>query len=343
MKFVAVVLCGGKGERFWPLSRNENPKQFLQIAGEGTLIEQTARRLKRVPECGEILLVSNAKFRQKLDSMFPGVFKILEPVGKNTAPACAVANEYVRRRYGEVIVGVFPSDHFIKEDDVFLKAIDEAVKLAQQGYIVTIGIKPARPETGYGYIERGEKLGEKSYKAIKFHEKPERETAEKYVSSGKFYWNAGMFVWKTDVFDEAVRKFMPDFYKVLKESKIPEELDKVYEKAPEISVDYAIMEKADNIAVVEGEFFWEDLGAFPSLFKVLDTDEEGNIISGEAVVSECKNSIFIQRGPLIAAYGLSDVIVVSTNDVVLVIPMSEAQNIKKLRAILKERGLEKLL
>ena len=343
MSFVAGVLCVGKGERFWPLSRDENPKQFLRIAGEGTLIEQTVKRLQKVPETKEIFLISNSRFKDRLDSMFPGMFKILEPVGKNTAPACAVANEYILRKYGEIILGIFPSDHFIREDEIFIEAVEEAKGLAQKGYIVTIGMKPTRPETGYGYIERGEKIGKRSYKAIKFHEKPDRETAEKYISSGNFYWNAGMFVWRTDVFDESVKKFMPEFYKVLKESKLPEELDKIYKEAPEISVDYAVMEKADNIAVVEGEFFWEDLGSFPSLFKVLNADEKGNIILGDAVVSECRSSLFIQRGPVIAAYGLSDIIVISTDDVVLVIPMSEAQNIKKLRAILKEKGLEKLL
>jgi len=343
MGFVSGVLCGGKGERFWPLSRDENPKQFLQIVGEGTLIEQTVKRLEKIPGNKEVFLISNSRFREKLDSMFPRTFKILEPIGRNTAPACAVANEYAIRKYGEIILGIFPSDHYIRENEIFVETIEEAKTLAHNGYIVTIGMKPTRPETGYGYIERGEKIGVKSYKAVKFHEKPDRETAQRYISSGKFYWNAGMFVWRTDVFDEAVKKFMPDFYKVLKEYNIPEELDKIYEEAPEISVDYAIMEKTDNIAVVEGEFFWEDLGSFPSLFNVLHSDEKGNIVLGDAVVSDCTNSLFIQRGPVIAAYGLSDVIVISTNDIVLVIPMSEAQNVKKLRAIFKERGLEKLL
>ena len=343
MGFVSCVLCGGKGERFWPLSRDENPKQFLQIVGEGTLIEQTVKRLEKIPGNKEVFLISNSRFREKLDSMFPRTFKILEPIGRNTAPACAVANEYAIRKYGEIILGIFPSDHYIRENEIFIETMEEAKTLAQNGYIVTIGMKPTRPETGYGYIERGEKIGVKSYKAVKFHEKPDRETAQRYISSGKFYWNAGMFVWRTDVFDEAVKKFMPDFYKVLKEYNIPEELDKIYEEAPEISVDYAIMEKTDNIAVVEGEFFWEDLGSFPSLFNVLHSDEKGNIVLGDAVVSDCTNSLFIQRGPVIAAYGLSDVIVISTNDIVLVIPMSEAQNVKKLRAIFKERGLEKLL
>ncbi len=343
MNFVAVILCGGKGERFWPLSRDQNPKQFLKIKGEKSLMELTVERLMRVEGLEEIILISNERFMDRLEKMFPEATKIYEPVGKNTAPACAVSNEYLKRKYGDTIVGVFPSDHYIENEELFFSAIKEGKRLAKGGNIVTIGIKPTRPETGYGYIERGEPLSPKSYKVIKFHEKPDRETAEKYIKTGNFYWNAGIFLWSTTTFDEAVKSFLPEFYTILKEKDPGKDLKDIYNLAPEISVDYAIIEKAKNIAVVEGEFFWEDLGSFPSLERIWTKDESGNITIGTCVTLECKNSIFIQNGPIITGFGLDSFIVVSTPDVVLIIPKEYAQKVKDLRGKIKEQGLENIL
>ncbi|MGB4729991.1 MAG: sugar phosphate nucleotidyltransferase [Candidatus Hydrothermia bacterium] len=344
MKFIACILSGGKGERFWPLSSDNNPKQFLPIMGEKSLIEETFDRLRKINATEEVFFVSNLKFEKRLNDMFPGVFKILEPVGKNTAPACAVANEYVLRKYGDAILGVFPSDHYIGDMNRFEDTIEMAKKIALDGYIVTVGIAPDRIETGYGYIERGDPIDSRCFKVRRFREKPDTQTAEHYISTGDFYWNAGMFIWHVATFDTALKNYLPEVYRVLKMCRIPEDLPMFYEQVPEISVDYAIMEKASNIAVIEGSFIWEDLGSFSSLTKVLTVNEDGNIINGTMMVFEnCKDSIFIQEGPLIAAYGLEGVIVVSTKDVVLVIPKSEAQKVKRLREILKERNLTEFL
>lgn len=343
MKFVAGVLSGGKGERFWPLSREDNPKQFLKIFGNKSLIEETFHRLNRMKEVDEIFFISNSRFEEKLKSLFPDTFLILEPVGRNTAPACAAANEYALRKYGDCILAIFPSDHYLEGENEFTETIKKAKHLAEKGFIVTIGIKPDRPETGYGYIEKGIEIDAGAYSVRKFHEKPDRETAEKYLLSGNFYWNAGMFIWHVRTFDRALKAYMPDFYQDLKNTKIPEDIGLLYERAPEISVDYAIMEKADNIAVVEGTFLWEDLGSFPSLANILTSDSYGNIIKGEMAFDECENSILISEGPIIAALGLKDMIVVSTKDVVLVIPKSEAQKVKKLREILRAKNNTELL
>ncbi|MGB9824150.1 MAG: mannose-1-phosphate guanylyltransferase [Candidatus Hydrothermia bacterium] len=342
MNFVAGILSGGKGERFWPLSRDDHPKQFLKIAGNKTLIEMTYERIRKIPDCSEIVLISNKKFEEKLKFLFPDASLILEPVGKNTAPACAVANEYVMRKYGKAVLGIFPSDHYILEDENFVEDISHGIKLAEEGYIVTVGIKPDRVETGYGYIEIGERIDERGFKALKFHEKPDPDTAKKYVESGRFFWNAGMFIWRVDIFDMALKNNLPEFYEILKSCSL-DDLSSIYEKAPSISVDYAIMEKEKNIAVVEASFSWEDLGSFPSLKKVVSQDDLGNVIHGNVAYHNCEDCVIIGDGPLVAAYGLKDIVVVSTRDVVLVIPKEEAQNVKKLREILKEKGLVHLL
>jgi len=342
MDFVGVILAGGKGERFWPLSRESHPKQFLRIGSERTLIEETVERVKGIPHLAEVVIVSNHKFREKLEELFPKETKILEPVGKNTAPACALANEYVLRKYGDSLIGVFPSDHFIREKDFFVKDISKALKLAEDGFIVTIGIKPDRPETGYGYIEISQKISDGSYMVKRFHEKPDRETAIRYLQTGNFFWNAGMFIWKASVFDKALAENLPDFYQVLKSSPI-ENLNLIYEKAPSISVDYAIMEKVKNMAMVEASFLWEDLGSFPSLEKIYPLDEKANVGVGKVVFQECEGCIFWGEGPLVTGHGLKDLIIVSTSDVVLVIPKEYAQDVKKLREILKEKGFSSLL
>jgi mannose-1-phosphate guanylyltransferase len=342
MNFVAGILSGGKGERFWPLSRDDNPKQFLKIAGDKTLIEMTYERIRKIPGCSEIVIISNKKFEGKLKFIFPDASLILEPVGRNTAPACAVANEYVMRKYGNAVLGIFPSDHYIIEDENFVEDISHGIELAKEGYIVTVGIKPDRVETGYGYIEIGERVDEKAFKALKFHEKPDPDTAKKYLESGRFFWNAGMFIWRVDIFDQSLKNHLPEFYEILKASKL-DNLFSIYEKAPSISVDYAIMEKEKNIAVVEASFSWEDLGSFPSLKKVISQDNLGNVIHGNVVYHNCEDCVILVDGPLVAAYGLKDIVVVSTRDAVLVIPKEEAQNVKKLREILKEKGLDHLL
>ncbi len=342
MKLVACILSGGKGERFWPLSRDSNPKQFLRITGGKMLIEETYERVKRIPDLAEVIFASNEKFGDRLRTLFPDATLILEPVPKNTAPACGVVNEYALRKYGEVIIGVFPADHYIESVDNFYEDITHGIDWAKKGHIVTLGIKPDRVETGYGHIEIGERVSHKAFKVLRFHEKPDFETAKQYLDSGRFFWNAGMFLWRTDVFDYALKKHLPEFYEILKREDISN-LSSLYEKTPNISVDYAIMEKERNIIVVEASFKWEDLGSFPSLKKVLQTDSKGNLSLGSVVCEECANSIFIGNGPLVVVYGLNDIIVVSTEDVVLVIPVKEAQNIKKLREALKKGKMDHLL
>lgn len=344
MDFIGAILSGGKGERFWPLSRGRNPKQFLKIVGDKELIEMTYERIKGVVSKGEIIFVTTKVLEDEIKKRFPFSKVIAEPVGRNTAPACAVANRYARDKYGECIVGVFPADHYVKEVDRFVNTLKIGIKWAEEGYFVTLGIKPTRPETGYGYIERGEGLEDRVFKVVKFHEKPEREIAEKYLRSGRFYWNSGIFLWRTDIFEKALKEHLPELYKLIEKHGIEGEgLYKVYEKAPSISIDYGIMEKIHNMVVVETDFFWEDLGSYPALERILDKDEEGNIFLGEVVSLESNNNIAISKDGIIALLGVKDLVVVKTSDAVLVMPKEKSQEVKKILKILKEKNLKKYL
>lgn len=344
MYFVGAILAGGKGERFWPLSREKNPKQFLKIVGDKELIEMSYERVAGVVREGEIIFVTTKVLEDEVKKRFPSSKVIAEPVGRNTAPACAVANRYARDKYGDCIVGVFPADHYVKEVDRFVNTLKIGIKWAEKGYFVTLGIKPTRPETGYGYIERGEELEDRVFNVVKFHEKPKREVAEKYLKSGRFYWNSGIFLWRTDIFENALKEHLPELYKLIEEHGIEGEgLYKVYENAPSISIDYGIMEKIDNMVVVETDFFWEDLGSYPALERILDKDEEGNIFLGEVVSLDSENNIAISKDGVIALLGVKDLVVVKTSDAVLVMPKEKSQDVKKILKILREKNLNKYL
>ena len=331
---VPVILAGGKGERFWPLSKEGRPKQLVKF-GERTLLEEAYLRAKLLGE--PILVLTSKEIEAKVRELLPEAEVVAEPVGKNTAPACYYAARWALREVGDATLVVMPSDHVIKDREGFARTARFAARLAEEAYLVTFGVKPTRPETGYGYIERGEPLLEegelKAYRALKFHEKPKREVAEEYLRSGRFYWNSGMFVWKARVFAEAVERYAPEVARAL-----PEDLDleRFYGAAPSISVDYAVMEHAERLAVVEARFDWEDAGSFASLFRVFPADERGNVRWGEAVVIDVENSVLVAEGGVVAALGVEGLVVVHTPDVTLVLPVSEAQRVKELLHKFKE-------
>lgn len=335
-------MAGGKGERFWPLSRETLPKQFLSLVTEKPLIRETVERVLPLTDKGRIFFVTTSNLKSYFDKNFKEHPLLVEPVGKNTAPVCLFAAHWVYKREPNAFLAMLPADHVIKKEDIFRDILIFAKKMAEKDFLITFGIIPTRPETGYGYIERGEKILEDKFRAYRvkaFREKPDRELAEKYTASGNFYWNSGMFLWKVSTILDAYKKYMPELYELVEEYPLEseEEIRKFYEKAPSISVDYGIMEKAENIAVVEASFEWEDVGSYLALEKFFEKDENGNIKRGHVISLKSKNNIFISDKGLVTAYNIENLIVVHAPDVTLVIPKVYKEKIKEILAELRKR------
>lgn len=338
----SIILAGGSGSRLWPLSREEYPKQLLSFDEKESLLQKTFNRLCVFSMPSEIVTITNVKHYQNIKLQLNKIDKanvvIGEPIGKNTAPAIASTLEYfIQTGSGDDIVLIVPSDHLIKNTEAFAKTVEKGKVLAEKGYIVTFGIKPNYPETGYGYIKTDKSLSD-GYKVEKFVEKPDLKTAEKYLTSGDYYWNGGIFMGKISVFMKEIEKFAPDICKNLsdldftKESKIPYML---YDKMPSISIDYAVMEKSDKIALVELLSDWNDLGSWQSIYNVKEKDKDGNVLTGKVVVDNVKNSFIYSQKEIVAVSGLEDIILVETEDAIMACKMDESQNVKKLYEKLK--------
>lgn len=354
MALYPVIMAGGSGTRFWPLSRQARPKQFLPLASKMPLITDTAGRLKGLSTVKNTFIVCgplHAKAAAKLVKGLPKANILVEPVARNTAPAIALAAVHVAARDPKGIMVVLPSDHHVADVAGFKRTLEEAARIAEGGHIVTLGIQPNRPETGYGYIQVGDALtgGGRGVKAFK--EKPDVATAKAYVSSGEYLWNGGIFVFRADVILAAFEQHMPEMKKGLSAlSKVAGKrtfgsvLKKVFPKLPSISIDYGVMEKASNIAVLPGDFGWSDVGSFAAIPEVRPADENGNVISGaSAVVVDCKGCVVLADKRPLAVVGLTDVVVVDSGDAVLVVPREKSQDVRKVVEALKARKLQKYL
>lgn len=346
----ASIIAGGRGERFWPLSRARKPKQFLKIRGDKSLLELTYDRIEPIFPSGNISVITRREYAEMIRSLLPDTVVLEEPVGKNTAPACFFAAWWVERQNPEGIVVTFPSDHWIEGENEFRETLLAGVELAERDFLVTFGIKPKRPETGYGYIERGEPVevnGDiKAFRVKEFKEKPTREKAEEFLRSESFYWNSGMFVWRARTLLDAFKVYAPQFFELLKEIDLEkrEDIEKFYSGVPEISIDYLIMEKAKNRAVVEATFRWEDLGSFASLASVLKADSLGNYAAGTNFVIDAKDNVLVSDRGLVAVLGVEGLAVVHTPDVTLIVPLKYAQRVKEIvKKIEKIEELKKYL
>ncbi len=341
MKVFPLILAGGAGTRFWPLSRKDWPKQLLKIGGSRSLVGQAVERAKHIPGKEKIYVVAGDELAEKirLELLSEQLHFVIEPFAKNTAPAIALAAKEICDREGDGIMVVLPSDHVIKETDKFVEGMKRALEGAKKDYLVTIGITPTRPETGYGYIKGGESLGEGLYRVKQFTEKPDREKAEKFLKEGGYYWNGGMFIWKASIYLNEVKRNLPSLWDVISmNGENMEEFKGAFNEVAPVSVDYGVMEKAGKVAVVPCSFSWSDVGSWSALDEILDKDEMGNVIMGNVLPIECENSIFYGESDIIAAVGLSGMIVVDTGDATLVVPKDKAQDVRRVSDELARLG-----
>ena len=325
--FYAAILSGGSGERFWPLSTPEHPKQFLSVFGGKSLIRQSVDRLKGVVPAENILIVTAKTLAKATCRELPDLPRrniLLEPCRRDTAAAVATACTEVDRRGGEnAVAAILTAHHLMKNEKAFRKILLLAADAAARSDdIVTMGVKPTYPATGFGYIKVGEPFG-KVFRAERFVEKPDEATAKKYLKSGRYVWNAGMFVWKVSTMKAALRRFAPRLVGIT---------PKDYENLPVISFDYAVMEKADNVLVTSGDFGWDDVGTWTAADRHLKTDGRRNAIRGGVTLLDCENSVAVAEGANIAALGVKDIVIVTTKDSVLVASKDRVQDLKKLLA-----------
>lgn len=368
----AVILAGGSGTRFWPLSRETTPKQMLQIVGEDTLLRQTIKRINGFVPPENIWIVTTKDKAQDIrfhlepfGQLAQKIRFTQEPLGRNTAPAIGLNAIYLSHVSPESIMIVMPSDHAISENEKFLGDLKVAIEGAKEDYLVTFGIKPSRPETGYGYIkgDTSSKIKLKgSLKVECFVEKPDLETARRYLSDGGYFWNSGIFVWKTSQILSEIKTHLPDLYKKLKEMESllfvsgqpnklsepnkpnkPDRLYELYSSLEPVSIDYGVMERSPNVLMVPATFEWSDLGSWTALDEMIKKDNAGNIVKGNSVDIGSQNTTIFAGERLVATIGLKDMVVVDTPDATLVTPKERVQEVGKIVEELKMKGREERL
>ena len=336
-----LLLTGGSGTRLWPLSRRRFPKQFLRF-GELSLLRETAQRLLQSVKPEDIIVLTNKDYRFQVMNELEGLgisHAVLEPVAKNTAPAIALGAAYCRYILGcsdEEVLFVSPSDHKISPPDALAKVMPAIEFMARRGHIVTLGIPPTRPETGYGYIELGDALEEGFYKVERFTEKPDEATAREYLSSGRFLWNSGMFAFTIGTITQELSRHLPSVGELM--LKGYEEMLEAFSELPSISIDYAVMERSSRIVTLPFEVYWSDVGSWDSLFEVLVKDQNGNVTQGDVLTLSTKNSLVLSKDRLLVTVGLKDSIVVETEDAVFVAPRGESQQVREVVDALTAQG-----
>lgn len=350
-------MAGGKGERFWPKSRMQCPKQFLSLTGDGeTMLQKTFRRIRGIVPPEQIYIVTNGEYMALVHAQLPEIPEqnlLREPAARNTAPCIALAAAVIEKRLGESVMLVLPSDHLVRHESLCADVLCRAASAAEEtDALVTIGMTPAYPETGYGYIafSRTEDAPAGVYRVDSFREKPDLETARQYVASGSYLWNSGMFAWKTSTYLNAVRKYLPEAGRIAEAlgaacdtPAFSRVLEEQFPLMPSISVDFGILEKAEQIFTIPGTFGWDDVGSWPALLRVAKTDTNGNYRDGDVLTVGTTNCVFSGGKKLIAAVGLHEIIVVDTDDALLVCDMEAAQNVKKITEMLREQGRGELL
>ena len=346
MTLYPVVMAGGSGTRFWPLSRKARPKQFLALATDRPLIVETVNRLKGLVTPGRTYVVCgpvHARAVRRLLPRLPPANVLIEPIARNTAPAIGLATLHVQARDPDGVLAVLPSDHHVADVPGFQSVLRRAAEIARTGALVTIGIRPTRPETGYGYIRTGEPIDGGAARVRAFVEKPDAPTAAAYLSSGEYLWNGGIFVFTARAMRDAIERHMPELAAVLERlaptvgtPRHAAALRKYFPKAPSVSIDYGVMEKARDIAVVPGDFGWSDVGSFAALPEVRPADREGNVVVGEgAVLVDSAGCVVVGSGRPLGLVGLKDMVVVDSGDALLVVPRDRSQDVRAVVQALK--------
>ena len=368
MKIYPVIMAGGSGTRFWPLSRKAKPKQFLALAGDQPLLTATVRRLPPLAMPADIYVVcgpAHAAAAKRLVRELPARNFIVEPCARNTAPCVGLAALHVAARQKKGIVAMLPADHHISRPEASREAVAESARLAEKGHIVTIGIRPHAPETGYGYLKVGARLPgqgkgkskskvparNQAHKVERFVEKPDVVTAARYLADGHYLWNSGIFVFRADVILDEIRRAMPVLgeqldviQRAIGTSGYQKTLERVFPDCPSISIDYGVMEKSQRIVVVPADFGWSDVGSFAALPEVRPTDHLGNVAEGDALVIDGRNNVVIATGGRpVAVVGMEGVVVIDAGDAILVCRKDRAQDVRKAVDELARRGREEVL
>lgn len=359
MQITAVIMAGGKGERFWPHSRSNFPKQFLSLtSNKKTMIQLTVDRISSLVDPADIFISTNIDYIDIVKNQLPQIPEdniLAEPFSRNTAPSIGFAASIISKKYKDAIMLVLPSDHLIRNTEIYLDTLANAIEVASEGdHLVTIGISPTCPETGYGYIyfsKNGTDNYKRGiYKVCSFVEKPSVKLAKEYFDSGDYLWNSGQFVWKASTILKNFKQLLPQTYSGLLRIRdfygtesYHEVLSNVFENFKSESIDYAVMEHADHVYTIPGNFGWDDVGSWLALERINKPDEHGNVVKGEAVTLDSQNNIIFGNKKIIAIVGLENTVIVDTDNVLLVCPKEHVNEIKKIVAQLKSIDKEELL
>lgn len=348
MQKTALIMAGGRGERFWPKSRVNLPKQFLRLTDDSrTMIQLTVERILPMVNMEDIYVVTNENYRGLVREQLPDLPEeniLCEPAGRNTAPCIGLGAMHIAHKYDDALMMVLASDHLIRQTTLFRQTLNDACEIAQQGEnLVTMGITPSYPETGYGYIKfNSDQMLGRAYAVERFVEKPDLDKAKTYLESGDYLWNSGMFVWKVSTILNNIRTLLPELYTGLDEIRAaigtPEQeqvLRTVFPKLPSVSIDYGVMEKAQHIYTLAGNFGWDDVGNWLAVSRIRKSNEFGNVVSGHVVSVDTENCIIEGQQKLIATIGLRDIVVVDTDDALLICATSSTGDVKKVLENLK--------
>ena len=355
MELFAVIMAGGVGSRFWPRSKEKTPKQLLKIFGENTMIQDTVKRLKDIVKDENIFIITNKLQKPEIInqlSHIPEENIIEEPFGRNTAACIGLASVVIENKMKDAVMIVLPADHIIKDIDAFHKTIKRAANFAYESKgLVTIGISPSRPETGFGYIQIDEtEVSENIYKVISFAEKPNYATAVRFFESGDFLWNSGMFIWRADTILEEIQYHMQDLYEGLgyikndlNTSSFDQTVSKVYGQLKSISIDYGIMEKSSKVYLTKGDFSWSDVGSWEEVYQISKKDDDGNSVIGNVFTDMTVDSYIYSPNKFTAVIGIENLIVINTDDALLIVRRDQCQEVKKVVDHLKINKLNEYL
>ena len=357
----AVIMAGGVGKRFWPRSREKSPKQLLEIVGKGTMIQNTVERLSHLVDYRDVFVVTNKVQKAMVGKQLaklPDENIVVEPVGRNTAPCIGLAALHIKRLDPSAVMVVLPADHLIEDTKEFNRVLTLAVETARESNsLLTIGIHPTHPETGYGYIQVFNEDGEHNpyfskgvFKVKTFAEKPNLQTAERFLASGDFLWNSGMFVWTVDAIIKSIERCIPDLYtellkieEAIGSSSYQSTLEHVYGLIRGVSIDYGVMEKADKVFVIPGNFGWSDIGSWDEVYRISGKDTNGNSITGKVILKDTTDSYIYSPDKVVATIGVSDLIIINTDDALLICRRGRSQDVKETSDYLKRKQMNEYL